>query len=114
MAIINDVKVLDGTDVPSSLTSVYTVTSPSARETINLLRFYNYSGGASILTIQIVESGGSTGNTKIALTKNLASTEFFVPSVLIGEGLDVGDQIYLSASVASSINVALTVKQFTS
>jgi hypothetical protein len=113
MAVKNDVKVVDGTNIPSTLGVIYTATA--LRESINVIRFFNHNAASQTLNISIVESGGSAGFNKKVFTKVLAPGESIVPSTLVGEGLNVGDEIQADSNgVADVINVFLTVKQYTS
>lgn len=97
----------------TSLVSYYT--APNLAETLNTAEItycvaHNYSASQSSLRINIVKSGGSTGDTNQYYEKLISPNET-LPIPLVGRYLKTGDQIYASSSIATSINLDIAVKE---
>ena len=114
MATKAGVPLVEGVDVANSIAAVYTVPATLARVRVDNITFHNYSGGGVTLTVQIVESGGSTGNAKIVVDNvTIAANSTLEPSSVL-HGLNTGDTIQAVAGSATSINCRATGTTFTS
>ena len=114
MPTLTGVPLIEGVDVANAIAAIYTVPATLSRVRVDNISFTNYTAGAVTLTVQIVESGGSTGNTKIVVdTKTIAVNETFEPSSVL-HGLNVGDTIQAVAGSANAINARATGTTFTS
>lgn len=116
MAVIAAQNIIEGIDVPdTTIAAIYTAPASVVRTRIDAISFTNYSAGAVTLDVQLVESGGSTGNTKYLLkSKTLAANETITPSSIIGHSVESGGTLEALASAASSIAVTATGTEFTS
>ena len=116
MAIIAAQPIIAGINVPdTTIAAIYTAPASVVRTRIDAISFTNYSAGAVTLDIQLVESGGSDGNTKLLVkSKSLAANETFIPPSVIGQSVESGATLEALASVASSIAVTATGTEFTS
>ena len=114
MAVKAAVPIIQGVDVPSAIGNIYLAPASVVRTRIDAISFTNYSVGTADLTVQLLESGGSTGNTKLLIqTKTLAAGETFTPASVIGQSVESGGSIAALTSVINSIAVTATGTEFT-
>lgn len=114
MATLTGVALIEGVDCANSIAAIYTVPATLSRVRVDNISFTNYTAAGVTLTVQIVESGGSTGNTKIVVDAvTVAAHSTFEPSAVL-HGLSVGDTIQAVAGSATSINARATGTTFTS
>ena len=114
MPTLTGVPLIEGANVANSIAAIYTVPASLSRVRVDNITFTNYTASPVTLTVQIVESGGSTGNAKIVVdNKTIAVDETFEPSSVL-HGLNAGDTIQAVAGSATAINVRATGTTFTS
>ena len=114
MATLTGVPLIEGVDVANAIAAIYTVPASLSRVRVDNISFTNYSAGGVTLTVQIIESGGSAGNTNIVVDAiTIAAHETFEPSSVL-QGLNAGDTIQAVAGSVTSINCRATGTTFTS
>lgn len=115
MATLTGVPLIQGVDVaPTAMTAIYTVPTTVSRVRVDNISFTNYTAAGVQITVEIIESGGSAGNTKKVVDDvTIPAHETYEPSSVL-HGLSVGDSIQASASSANAINVRATGTTFTS
>lgn len=116
MAILAARPIIAGINVPdTTIAAIYTAPAGVVRTRIDAISFTNYSAGAVTLDIQLVESGGADGNTKLLIkAKSLAANETFTPTSVIGQSVESGGTLEALSSAAASIAVTATGTEFTS
>ena len=86
-------------------TTQYTA-GTGVRTIIDKFTATNYSAGSETLSIHLVTSGGSAGDTNIVIkTKSLAANETYTFPEVVGHVLDAGGFISTIASAATSITI---------
>ena len=114
MATLTGVPLIEGVAVANSIAAIYTVPTTVSRVRVDNISFVNHTAAGVTLTVQIVQSGGSTGNTKIVVDAiNIPAHSTYEPSSVL-HGLSVGDTIQAVAGSATSINARATGTTFTS
>lgn len=113
MPTLAGVPIIEGIEVAATLLNIYIVPTSLARTRVDNITFTNHTAGFVTLTVQIVESGGSTGNAKIVIDNiNMAPNSTIEPSSVL-HGLNTGDTIKAIAGAANSIAVTATGTTFT-
>lgn len=105
------VPLIEGDFVANTLLAIFTVLV-FARVRVDNIVFTNITGGIVTLTVQIVESGGSTGNDKIVVDNIDIPPNSSVEISRLLHGLNTGDVIHAIAGSASAINVRATGTTF--
>ena len=96
--------------VPITDTEVYTAqTLTSAR--IVYATAYNYSTSVESITINVVKSSSTLGDTNIYTTRNVAAGQSVVFSELLNHILKTGDSVRVIASAADSVNLSIGIKE---
>lgn len=105
------IPLIEGVDVANAIASLYL--SPALTRTrIDNIVFTNYTAGPVTLTVQIIESGGSAGNSNIVVdTHTLDANSSYTPIALL-QGLNPGDDLQAVASAINSINCRATGTTF--
>lgn len=75
---------------------------------------HNESAANVILTVNIVQSGGSAGLTNRYVYKTIPAGKTVVLYEIVGRVMATGDAIYATASAASALNLSIGVKEVTS
>ena len=116
MAITASQPIIQGIDVPdTTIAAIYTAGAGVVRTRIDAISFTNYSASPATLDVQLVESGGATGNTKYLIKgKILAANETFTPASVIGQAVESAGILAALSSVATAIAVTATGTEFTS
>lgn len=101
---LNAAPFVQNQQLPATLALIYTC--PSARAVlIKHAVFCNTSGGAVTVTVEIVPSGGSSGNAAMVMDAvSVGSKATYVSPEMDGVVLQTGDSIYASASAGSAIS----------
>jgi hypothetical protein len=74
----------------------------------------NISGSAATISVNLVTSAGSAGNTNlITKTKTLQASEVYTFPELVGQVLGSGDFISTIAGTASAINIRVSGREVT-
>ena len=74
----------------------------------------NYSGSAATLSINLVTTAGTAGNSNlITKTKTLQASEVYTFPELVGQVLGSGDFISTVAGTASAINIRVSGREVT-
>ena len=98
--------------VESSQTTQYTATGVTT--IIDKFTATNYSAAAATISVNLVTSGGSAGNTNIITkTKTLQPSEVYTFPELVGQVLVNGDFISTIAGTASAINMRVSGREVT-
>jgi hypothetical protein len=98
-AVLIDAKTAENTD-----TTQYTSTGVTT--IIDSFTATNYSASAATISVNLVPSGGSVGNSNlIRKAKTLLPSEVYTFPELVGQVLDTGDFISTVAGTASAINI---------
>lgn len=96
----------------SSQTTQYTATGLTA--IIDKFTATNYSVAAATISVNLVTSAGSAGNTNlITKTKTLQPSEVYTFPELVGQVLNPGDFISTLAGTASAINIRVSGREVT-
>ena len=75
----------------------------------------NYSGSAATISINLVTTAGSAGNSNlITKTKTLQASEVYTFPEIVGQILGSGDFISTLAGTASAINIRSSGREITS
>jgi hypothetical protein len=75
----------------------------------------NYSGSAATISINLVTTAGSAGNSNlITKTKTLQASEVYTFPEIVGQILGSGDFISTLAGTASAINIRASGREITS
>jgi hypothetical protein len=81
-------------------------TSAGVQTIIDKFTATNYNAAAATISVNLVASGGSTGNNNLIVkTKTLQPTETYTFPELVGHVLPVGGFISTIAGTASAINI---------
>lgn len=90
-------------------------TAPTGTRTIiDKFTATNTSAGAVSLSVNIINSGGSSGDSNlITKTKSLAAGEVYAFPELVGHVLNPGDKISTLASAATSITIRSSGREIT-
>lgn len=100
--------------VENALTLKYTSPVGGKGTWIDKATFTNISGATASLTVNLVPSGGSTGNdNKVISGQSLASQATVSLADLAGKFIGPGDTIYWLASAATAINGAINGREVT-
>lgn len=107
------VKVLvPGKTVEATQTTQYTATNVTT--IIDKFTATNYSATAATISVNLVTSSGSAGNTNlITKTKTLQPAEVYTFPELVGQVLGNGDFISTIAGTASAINMRVSGREVT-
>jgi len=96
----------------NSQTTQYTATGVTA--IIDKFTATNISGSAATISVNLVTSAGSAGNTNlITKTKTLQASEVYTFPELVGQVLGSGDFISTIAGTASAINIRVSGREVT-
>lgn len=96
----------------NSQTTQYTATGVTA--IIDKFTATNISGSAATISVNLVTSAGSAGNTNlITKTKTLQASEVYTFPELVGQVLGAGDFISTLAGTASAINIRVSGREVT-
>ena len=96
----------------NSQTTQYTATGVTA--IIDKFTATNISGSAATISVNLVTSAGSAGNTNlITKTKTLQASEVYTFPELVGQVLGSGDFISTVAGTASAINIRVSGREVT-
>ena len=96
----------------NSQTTQYTATGVTA--IIDKFTATNISGSAATISVNLVTSAGSAGNTNlITKTKTLQASEVYTFPELVGQVLGSGDFISTLAGTASAINIRVSGREVT-
>ncbi len=89
-------------------------TSTGLKTIIDKFTATNTSGSAATLSVNIVTSAGSAGDSNlITKTKSLAASEVYTFPEIVGQCLEAGDFISTIASAATSITIRSNGRQIT-
>ena len=98
--------------VENSKTTQYTATGVTA--IIDKFTATNISGSAATISVNLVTTAGSAGNTNlITKTKTLQPSEVYTFPELVGQVLSAGDFISTIAGTASAINMRVSGREVT-
>lgn len=101
-----------GKTVENSQTTQYTATNVTT--IIDKFTATNYSATAATISVNLVTSSGSAGNTNlITKTKTLQPAEVYTFPELVGQVLGNGDFISTIAGTASAINMRVSGREVT-
>jgi hypothetical protein len=96
----------------NSQTTQYTATGVTA--IIDKFTATNISGSAATISVNLVTTAGSAGNTNlITKTKTLQASEVYTFPELVGQVLGSGDFISTIAGTASAINIRVSGREVT-
>jgi hypothetical protein len=96
----------------NSQTTQYTATGVTA--IIDKFTATNISGSAATISVNLVTTAGSAGNTNlITKTKTLQPAEVYTFPELVGQVLSAGDFISTLAGTASAINIRVSGREVT-
>ncbi len=96
--------------VEATQTTQYTVTVGVT--IIDKFTATNYSGSTATISVNLVTSAGSAGNTNlITKTKSLAAGEVYTFPELLGQILSAGDFISTLAGTGSAINMRVSGRE---
>jgi len=96
----------------NSQTTQYTATGVTA--IIDKFTATNISGSAATISVNLVTTAGSAGNTNlITKTKTLQPSEVYTFPELVGQVLSAGDFISTLAGTASAINFRVSGREVT-
>lgn len=96
----------------NSQTTQYTATGVTA--IIDKFTATNISGSAATISVNLVTTAGSAGNTNlITKTKTLQPSEGYTFPELVGQVLSAGDFISTLAGTASAINIRVSGREVT-
>ena len=96
----------------NSQTTQYTATGVTA--IIDKFTATNISGSAATISVNLVTSAGSAGNTNlITKTKTLQPSEVYTFPELVGQVRGSGDFISTIAGTASAINIRVSGREVT-
>lgn len=104
--------IIESKDAANAITTQYTATT-GARVIIDKFTSTNYTAGALTLTVYLVPSGGSAGNSNLVKVKTLAAGECYTWPEVIGHTLNPQDFIATNASAATSINIRASGRENT-
>lgn len=101
--------IVDGTLVPTSVTTLYTVPD-KARCIIRKVAFSNTYTSAATVTLYLIPAGGSSGDAYVIGQKarTVSPGRDYVPSAAIGQILEAGAMIAAVASSAGRIAVRIS------
>ncbi len=89
-------------------------TSTGLKTIIDKFTATNTSGSAATISVNIVTSAGSAGDSNlITKTKSLAAAEVYTFPEIVGQCLEAGDFISTIASAATSITIRSNGRQIT-
>jgi hypothetical protein len=95
-------------------TQVTQYTSTGVTTIIDKFTATNISGSAATISVNLVTTAGSAGNTNlITKTKTLQASEVYTFPELVGQVLAVGDFISTIAGTASAINIRVSGREVT-
>ena len=101
---------VEGKTVESSQTTQYTASGVTT--IIDKFTATNYSASPATISVNLVASGGSAGNTNIITkTKTLQASEVYTFPELVGQVLVNGDFISTIAGTASAINMRVSGRE---
>ena len=96
----------------NSQTTQYTATGVTA--IIDKFTATNISGSAATISVNLVTTAGSAGNTNlITKTKTLQASEVYTFPELVGQVLGISDFISTIAGTASAINIRVSGREVT-
>jgi hypothetical protein len=96
----------------NSQTTQYTAAGVTA--IIDKFTATNISGSAATISVNLVTTAGSAGNTNlITKTKTLQPSEVYTFPELVGQVLSAGDFISTIAGTASAINIRVSGREVT-
>lgn len=103
---------VEGKSVENSQTTQYTATGVTT--IIDKFTATNYSAAAATISVNLVASAGSAGNTNIITkTKALQPAEVYTFPEIVGQVLNTGDFISTIAGTASAINMRVSGREIT-
>ena len=103
---------VEGKSVENSQTTQYTATGVTT--IIDKFTATNYSAAAATISVNLVASAGSAGNTNIITkTKALQPAEVYTFPEIVGQVLNAGDFISTIAGTASAINMRVSGREIT-
>jgi len=98
--------------LPAASTLVYT--TPTVNDAvITKASAFNYGSSNVTISVNIVQNGGSIGDTNKQLSEIVPAGKSLLLSDLIGSGLNTGDTVYAIAGAATSISFRLRIKEVT-
>lgn len=101
-------------DVPNSATVLYTSPASGKGTWIDKATTTNYSGSTATLSINLVPSGGSAGNSNLLIkARSLAASATDQLPELAGKFLNPGDFISVQAGTATAVNIAVNGRELT-
>lgn len=104
--------IVPGKTVEDTQTTQYTASGVTT--IIDKFTATNYSGTAATISVNLVTTGGSAGNTNIVTkTKTLQPAEVYTFPELVGQVLNPGDFISTLAGTAGSINMRVSGREVT-
>lgn len=106
------VPLVEGVDVASTIGSLY-ISPDLTRTRIDNIVFTNYSASPQTLTVQIIESGGSAGNTNIVVDAETIPAHSSITPVGLLQSMEAGDDLQAVAGAATSINCRASGTTFT-
>jgi hypothetical protein len=92
-------------------TQVTQYTATGVRTIVDKFTGYNGTGGAVILTVNLVPSAGSAGATNVKVSKSIAAGETYTFPEIVGQILNAGDFISTIAGAASSIVIRISGRE---
>jgi hypothetical protein len=99
-------------DVANSQTTQYTANGVTT--IIDKFTATNYSGSAATISVNLVTTAGSAGNSNlITKTKALQPSEVYTFPELVGQVLNPGDFISTIAGTATAINMRVSGREVT-
>lgn len=103
---------IDSQQIANSATTYYTATN--VRTIIDKFTVCNTTAGAVTVTVDIVDSGGSSGVTeRIISARSIAAGETYTCPEVVGHILDSGDFIAALASAATSLTLRASGREVT-
>lgn len=103
---------VEGKSVENAQTTQYTATGVTT--IIDKFTATNYSAAAATISVNLVASAGSAGNTNIITkTKALQPAEVYTFPEIVGQVLNAGDFISTIAGTASAINMRVSGREIT-
>lgn len=97
---------------PATETTLYQ-SAAGTHTIIDKLTGYNSNASAVLLTIKLVQSGGTAGASHVVVSKSLAAGETYTFPEVVGHTLEPGGFVSMVAATASAIVVRASGRQIT-
>ena len=107
MANYNLKRFTDPTTLGTSATALYTVTSPASSGITKQILVSNYSTSSANVTLYLVPSGGTAGNSN-AIVPAVSISANSTITLDLTQVLNLGDSLWALASAGSSLNVLVS------